>query len=72
MDWTPIVVAGIVALPPTILAIRAEKKLMDIHLTMNSRLDQLVKAAEAVGAQKERDSHSIIVPGVPRLGKEES
>jgi hypothetical protein len=44
------------------------RKLIDIHLSINSRLDQLVKAARAEGRQEERDSHSVTVPGVPLLG----
>jgi|HubBroStandDraft_6_1064221.scaffolds.fasta_scaffold1330958_2 hypothetical protein len=58
MEWTPIIVAIIVAVPPTILAIRNGDKLKEIHLTMNSRLDELVRASKAVGAQEERDSRN--------------
>jgi hypothetical protein len=41
-------------------------KLIDIHLTMNSRLDELIKASRAQGRQEERDSHQITVQGVPQ------
>ena len=40
-------------------------KLKEMHLTMNSRLDQLITAARAEGRQTERDSHSVTVPGEP-------
>jgi hypothetical protein len=33
-------------------------KLSNIHKTMNSRLDQLLKTAVAQGRQDERDSHT--------------
>jgi hypothetical protein len=65
-DWNAIVVAGIVAVPPTVAAVINNNKLKEIHLTMNSRLDELVKASVDVGAQRERDLHSITVQGVPK------
>jgi hypothetical protein len=36
-------------------------KIRELHLTMNSRLDQLIKASLAQGRQDERDSQKGIV-----------
>jgi hypothetical protein len=36
------------------------RKLHDVHLTLNSRLDQLIEASQAVGRQQERDAHGVI------------
>jgi hypothetical protein len=66
IDWTPIIVAAIVALPPTVFGILNHGKLTDIHLSLNSRLDQLVKASSDSGRQAERDAHTITVQGVPK------
>lgn len=60
MDKTTLIyVAAIAALPPSIAAVAALivslRKLNDIHLSMNSRLDELVKASNAQGRQDERD-----------------
>jgi hypothetical protein len=52
--------AIISALPPTIASVAtlivAMRKLQDIHLSLNSRLDQLVSASVAQGRQDERDA----------------
>jgi len=40
-------------------------KLVEIHLQLNSRLDELIKASKAQGRIDERDSHTIVVNGVP-------
>jgi hypothetical protein len=65
-------VALIAAVPPTfvglaslVLGIINKGKISDVHLSLNSRLDQLIKASLAQGRQDERDSHSITVTGVP-------
>jgi hypothetical protein len=39
----------------------------EIHLSLNSRLSELVEAAKAVGAQEERDKRSVTVEGVPKV-----
>lgn len=65
VEWTSIVVAVIAATPPTILALINRGKLHEVHLSLNSRLDELVKASISSGRQLERDSHMITVPGVP-------
>jgi hypothetical protein len=53
-------VAIIAALAPTLTAvvglIVALRELRDIHLSLNSRLDQLVTASLAQGRQDERDA----------------
>lgn len=66
-------IALIVAVPPTlaataalIMAVRAVHKIQEVHIGINSRMDQLVAASKAQGRQDERDSHSITVDGVPR------
>jgi len=55
----PVYVAIIAAIPPTLASIVtlviALRKLQDIHLSLNSRLDQLVVASIAQGRQNERD-----------------
>lgn len=58
----PIWVAIIAAIPPTIasllslfLNLRNRKSITEIHLSLNSRLDELLTAAHAQGRQAERD-----------------
>jgi hypothetical protein len=67
-----VTVALIVATPPTIasvaaliMSIRNGNKIHDVHVGINSRMDELVKASKAQGRQDERDSHSITVQGFP-------
>jgi hypothetical protein len=55
LDYNAIIVALIVAVPSTVLAIINRGKLQDIHIDMNSRLSQLITASKALGAQEERD-----------------
>jgi hypothetical protein len=66
-------IAIIAATPPSVVAMGGvvlgwinRGKINEVHLSINSRLDQLVKAAHAEGRQQERDSHSVTVPGVPQ------
>jgi len=65
-------VALIAGVAPTILSLAAfvtslrnGTKIQDVHLSLNSRLSELVIAAKAQGRQDERDSHSVTVPGEP-------
>jgi hypothetical protein len=67
-------IAMIVAVPPTLLgaaalvaSIRNGNKIHDVHVGINSRMDELVKASKAQGRQYERDSRSVTVEGVPRI-----
>lgn len=60
--WITIITAFLTALPPTLLAlaaliasIRNGAKLNEVHLTLNSRLTQLVEAARAQGIIDERN-----------------
>lgn len=73
-----IILAFFTALPPTILALAAlitslrnSKRIQEVHLTLNSRLTELVKASLAQGRQDERndqrDGYSIS-PLVASLG----
>jgi hypothetical protein len=39
--------------------------IVEVHLSLNSRLSELVAASKAQGRQDERDAHSVTVPGVP-------
>lgn len=71
-------IALIVATPPTILAaaalvasIKTVSKIQEVHVGINSRMDQLVAASKAQGRQDERDAHSVTVQGVPRQGPDE-
>ena len=66
-------IALIVAVPPTIIAagalvatIRNGGKIQSVHLSINSRMDQLVAASKAQGRQEERDAHSVTVEGIPK------
>jgi len=59
---TSIILALFTALPPTILALAAlmtsiknGQKIQDVHLSLNSRLSELLKASLAQGRQDERD-----------------
>jgi hypothetical protein len=67
-----VTIALIAATPPTLMggaallvALKTKVKVQEVHLSINSRMDQLVKASVAVGAQEERDKHTITVQGVP-------
>ena len=67
-------IAMIVAIPPTLLgiaqlisSIRNGSQIRGVHLSLNSRLTELVTAAKAQGRQDERDSRSTTVEGVPRV-----
>ena len=69
--------AVIAAIPPTIAAVAAlivslhnSAKIQDVHVSLNSRLSQLVDASKAQGRQDERDSHSVTVAGVPKKEQE--
>lgn len=57
--FQPIVVVGIVLL--ITLGFTLVWKLRELHLTMNSRLDQLIKASVSQGRQDERDAQKGIV-----------
>jgi hypothetical protein len=66
-------VALIAGAAPTILSLAAfvtslrnGSKIQDVHLSLNSRLTELVVAAKAQGRQDERDASSVTVPGVPK------
>jgi hypothetical protein len=59
----PVLVALIAGVPPTLLAgaaliaaIRNGAKIQSVHLSLNSRLTELVTAAKAQGRQDERDA----------------
>jgi hypothetical protein len=63
MDQTLIAVAVIAAVPPTIVAtaglmasLNNADRINQVHLSINSRMDQLVAASKAQGRQDERDS----------------
>lgn len=67
IDWLSLAVAKAPEYIGAIVGFLAlRRKLIDIHLTMNSRLDELIRASKAMGRQEERDSHSVTVPGIPR------
>ena len=70
-------IALIVATPPTvaataalIMSIRNGSKIQQVHIGINSRMDELVKASKAQGRQDERDAHSVTVEGVPKVDAE--
>jgi hypothetical protein len=43
----------------------AQTQIAEIHLSINSRMDEFLAAARQAGRQDERDAHSVTVPGVP-------
>jgi hypothetical protein len=56
-------IALIVAVPPTIasvaaviMSIKNGTKIQEVHLGINSRMDELVRASKAQGRQDERDA----------------
>jgi hypothetical protein len=62
----PVLIALIVSLPPTVAAtaalvmsIRNGRKIEDVHISLNSRLSQLLQAENAKGRQDERDSQNV-------------
>ena len=63
-----VIIAAIAAIPPTLAAllalvksIKVEKAVQEVHLSVNSRLDQLLKstslASHAEGMKAERSKH---------------
>jgi hypothetical protein len=57
-----VTIALIVAMPPTLLgvasliaSIKNGEKIEGVHVSINSRMDQLLRAANAQGRQDERD-----------------
>ena len=61
---TPTTIASLAAL---IVSIRNGSKIQQVHIGINSRMDELVKASKAQGRQDERDANSVTVIGVPRI-----
>lgn len=54
-DWTPIVVAFIVALPGFLAWLssrRNAKSIQQIHISINSRMDELLKSARGEATEK--------------------
>jgi len=67
IEWTsiiiPVIVAVITAIPPTIMAIMVLRKgdknaeaIHEIHLSINSRMDQLLKASKAESLAEGRET----------------
>jgi hypothetical protein len=61
-----VVIAMIVAIPPSIasvaaliVSIRNGNQIHEVHLGINSRMDELVKASKAQGRQDERDGRNV-------------
>lgn len=53
-NWTLIIIALITTLPPTIMALlawrggnRNSKAIQEVHLSINSRMDELLKSSKA-------------------------
>lgn len=66
MDYTPIVVAGIVSLAPTLLAIanlratrEAKRVAEETHKAVNGMTSERVQAAKAEGQLEERDNRRV-------------
>ena len=69
-DWTPIIIAAIAAIPPTLVALlslrkskQVEAQVEQVHITVNSRLTELLKATggeqRLLGAAEEREAARI-------------
>jgi hypothetical protein len=72
---TSIILALFTALPPTILALAAlitsihnGQKINDVHLSLNSRLSELLKASLAQGRQDERNDQRDGYSMHPNIG----
>jgi hypothetical protein len=61
MTWSDIaqLITAVAALGALVSSLRNKQKIQDIHLSINSRMDQLLKATGAeqrlIGGQEERD-----------------
>jgi len=58
LEYLTIIVSGasaLAALGATWASLRNANKIQEIHLSINSRMDQLINASRSVGAQEERD-----------------
>jgi hypothetical protein len=53
-DFVPILTALIYILPGLIVGLHNKRAIQDVHLVLNSRLDQLVSASEDKGRIAER------------------
>lgn len=52
IDWQTVIIAGIAAVPPTLMASAALWQAIKTHKSVNSRMDELLKAAtEAARAE---------------------
>jgi hypothetical protein len=65
MDWGPIVIAAIAALPPTLVALLSLRKskqneaaIEQVHISINSRLTELLIATAAASRAEGRESMS--------------
>lgn len=64
---TEIWVSLFAAIPPTIVALAAlfaslrnAAKIQDVHISLNSRLSELIAASKTQGRQDERDAQALI------------
>lgn len=71
-----IVIALLTALPPTIVALAAliasiknSGKIHEVHLSLNSRLSELIIASKSQGRQEERDNQSADAAKVIELAR---
>jgi hypothetical protein len=63
IDWTVILTSMIAATPPTIVALLAWRSsnknaaaIQEVHLSINSRMDQLLKASKAESMAEGRET----------------
>lgn len=49
MNYDNIIVAVVVAVPPTLVALSNRKAVKEVHLSLNSRLDQMLTVVAAKG-----------------------
>jgi hypothetical protein len=61
MEWQPVIIAGIVAVPPTLLGLATLIQGVKTHATFNSKMDamlELTKSAAFLAGQKaEKEAH---------------
>jgi len=62
MNWIPVIIALIVAFPPTLVALLSLRRskqnssaIQEVHLSINSRMDELLKAAKGEATAEGRE-----------------
>lgn len=59
MDITIVIVAAISAIPPTLMALLAWRESKKLHVTVNSRMDELLTVSKAVSKAEGKEAGKI-------------